>query len=429
MLFQSRILLLLTMVLLIKLIRESFLFAISSLVNNRLRTFLSLMGVTIGIFAIISVFTVLDSIERNIKDSIASLGDDVVYVQKWPWEFEGEYKWWKYLNRPLPKLKELEEIKRRAKGVEAGAFMVSTRKNISFEDKTMEGGIVIAASQSYDKIRSFELSKGRYFSPYESKSGRNNAIIGDDIVKNLFGSKEPIGKSIKISGRKVNVIGVFKREGQDLISNMSADNTILIPINFARSFIDIKSERNNPMIMLKAKEGITALDLTEEMAGIMRSIRRLKPMAEDDFALNRTSLLTKGFDSLFSTVKVVSGIIGGFAILVGAFGIANIMFVSVKERTRQIGIQKSLGAKNYFILLQFLYESVILCLIGGGLGLILIFVGAILASRLVEMELSLTMGNVITGIVISVVAGLISGSIPARMASKLNPVEAMNSVF
>lgn len=417
------------MIAMLKLIKESLLFALSSLVSNRLRTFLSLLGITIGIFAIISVFTILDSIERNIKDSIASLGDNVVYVQKWPWEFSGEYKWWKYLNRPLPKLDELKEISERTNSIEAGAFMISANKSVQVEENSMDGVILIAATHDYDKIRSFEIQKGRYFSYFESSSGKNIALIGNEIAENLFKGQNPVGKFFKLMGRKIRVVGVFEKEGQDLISNMSADNVVLVPVNFARKFIDIESEMNNPMIMLKSKEGVSALDLTEELEGIMRSIRRLKPKAEDNFALNRTSLLTQGFDSLFSMVTLVGIIIGGFSILVGAFGIANIMFVSVKERTRQIGIQKSLGAKNYFILLQFLYESVILCLIGGLVGLVLIYAGSVLGGRLIDMEFPLTVDNVILGLGISVFAGLISGIVPASMASRLNPVDAMNSVF
>jgi putative ABC transport system permease protein len=413
----------------LKQIKESFVFAIESITSNRLRTLLSLLGITIGIFAIIAVFTILDSIENNIKKTISTLGDDVVYIQKWPWEFSEEYQWWKYLKRPVPKLEELNEIKRRSKLVEAGAYMISSSKTIQHEDITIEGATMIAASKDYDKIRNFELLHGRYISDFEAKSGKNIAVIGHDIADGFFGSVNPVGKEIKLMNRKVRIIGVFKKEGQDLIGGLSSDNVVLIPIQYAKKLMDIQDERNNPMIMLKAKKDISALELTDELHGIMRAIRRLKPKEDDDFALNRTSLLTQGFDQLFGMITIVSAIIGGFAILVGAFGIANIMFVSVKERTRQIGIQKALGAKNYFILFQFLYESVILSLIGGILGLLLIYLGTIVGSNMIDMELILSTKNIIIGLVISVAAGFIAGYIPASKASKLNPVAAMNSTF
>ncbi|OFX19307.1 MAG: ABC transporter [Bacteroidetes bacterium GWA2_31_9] len=410
----------------LKLLKESLLFAINALVVNKLRTLLSLLGITIGIFAIISVFTVIDSMEKKIKDSIESLGDNVVYVQKWPWEFGDEYPWWKYMNRPLPTIKELDEINKRSEKAEASAFMISTSQTVQYKKYYAENVGIIAVSHDYDKVRSFELEKGRYFSFFESKSGRALAIIGSNIANTLFGGINPIGKDIKVAGYKLNVIGVFKKEGEDIFNN-SADNIVLAPINYVRKIVDIRNENMNPFIMIKAKEGIHNEELLEELKGIMRAIRRIKPIADDDFALNQTSMLTKGFNELFKIVDIAGLIIGGFSILVGGFGIANIMFVSVKERTHIIGIQKSLGAKNFFILLQFLYESVILCLIGGAIGLFLIYIGTLIVTYALDFNLGLSLWNIISGLLISAFIGLISGIAPALSAAKLNPVEAINS--
>lgn len=410
----------------LKLLKESLLFAINALVVNKLRTLLSLLGITIGIFAIISVFTVIDSMEKKIKNSIESLGDNVVYVQKWPWEFGDEYPWWKYMNRPLPTIKELDEINKRSEKAEASAFMISTSQTVQYKKYYAENVGIIAISHDYDKVRSFELEKGRYFSFFESKSGRALAIIGSNIATTLFGGINPIGKDIKVAGYKLNVIGVFKKEGEDIFNN-SADNIVLAPINYVRKIVDIRNENMNPFIMIKAKEGIHNEELLEELKGIMRAIRRIKPIADDDFALNQTSMLTKGFNELFKIVDIAGLIIGGFSILVGGFGIANIMFVSVKERTHIIGIQKSLGAKNFFILLQFLYESVILCLIGGAIGLFLIYIGTLIVTYALDFNLGLSLWNIISGLLISAFIGLISGIAPALSAAKLNPVEAINS--
>jgi len=410
------------------LIKESFLFAINSLVTNKLRTFLSLLGITIGIFAIISVFTVIDSLERSIKNSIQSLGDNVVFVQKWPWTFGPDYPWWKYVNRPVPTIKEQEEVENRSNKSTATAFLISTQKTVQFKNSSASEVNILGASHNYEKVRSFEIINGRYFSDFESNSGKNCAIIGFDISNDLFEQENPIGKEIKLMGRKVNIIGVFKREGEDMFEN-SLDRTILIPINFTRNLIDIRNDMLQPMIMIKAKTGVSVDELSDELRGIMRSIRRIKPLADDDFALNQTSMISTGFQQIFAIIDIAGLLIGGFSILVGGFGIANIMFVSVKERTGIIGIQKALGAKKYFILLQFLYESVILSLIGGIIGLILIYIGTLIANFLSEdMQFAMSFGNIAWGIGISVVIGILSGFSPAYSASKLNPVEAISTM-
>lgn len=409
-----------------RLLKESIFFAIHALIVNKLRTILSLLGITIGIFAIISVFTVLDALEKNLRDSITSLGNNVVFVQKWPWEFGSEYAWWKYLNRPQPSVDELNDINKRCVSAQAAAYMLSLRKTIQFENNSIENVEVIAVSQDFDKVKNFEIANGRYFSENESSSGKNIAIIGDAVANALFGPFDPIGKYIKVFGRKIMVIGVFKREGESILGG-NIDTQVIIPINFARNMIDIKNDNMNPSLLVKAKPGISNDQLIDELTGIMRSIRKLKPLAENNFALNQISIISKQFDSMFGVIGTVGWIIGGFSILVGGFGIANIMFVSVKERTAIIGIQKSIGAKNYFILFQFLSESVILSLIGGIIGLIIIYIGTFFVEDLFGMEATLTKSNVILGLTISILIGIISGFIPSYSASQLDPVEAMRA--
>lgn len=414
------------MALLFKLIKESFIFAVSSLTTNRVRSFLSLAGITIGIFAIISVLTVVDSLERKIRDSIESLGSNVIYIQKWPWEFGSDYPWWKYLQRPEANLIEYEEIKRRSENASAVSFIISANKTAQHEGSSADNASIVMASHEYEDIRTFEIANGRYFSPLESSKGYPRAIIGIDIAKTLFDKKNPVGKTIKVGGYKLLVTGVFKKEGKDMFDN-SSDNTVLIPINYARNIIDIRSEMLNPMIMVRAKNTVNIDELSEELRIIMRSARRLRPIEEDNFALNRASLISKGFDEVFKVLNIAGFIIGGFSILVGGFGIANIMFVSVKERTRIIGIQKALGAKRFFILLQFLYESIILSLIGGIVGLGLIYAGTLIANKALDFGISLSLYNIVTGVSISVVIGIISGYAPAYAAAKLDPVKAMST--
>jgi len=411
----------------IKLIKESILFAFHALAVNKLRTFLSLLGITIGIFTIILVFTVVDSLEKNVRSSVESLGDNVIYVQKWPWAFGSDYPWWKYWQRPLPDYKEMELLKERTYSAEAITYQANlSGKTIKHGSSSVENADVVAVSHEFDKIKSFELSDGRYFTELESEAGRPIAIIGAEISKTLFENADPIGKEIITIGRKLTVVGVFVKEGSSIMGS-SLDNTALIPVNFARNVMNLKSDRTQPMIQVKGKPGVTNQELTEELKGAMRAIRRQRPFEEDNFALNESKLLSNQIGSLFDVVGIAGWIIGGFSILVGGFGIANIMFVSVRERTNQIGIQKSLGAKKYFILIQFLAEAVTLCVIGGMLGLLIVYLIALGATSFLDFDLTLSFANILRGLLISAIIGIISGFIPAYTASKLDPVEAIRS--
>ncbi len=414
---------------LLKLLKESLIFAFVNVMVNKLRTLLSLLGITIGIFAIISVFTIVDSLERNIRENIAQLGDNVIYVQKWPWSFDADYAWWVYMRRPVPDLRDYEEIRRRSQHAEAAVFSVSTGGMVRYNGTYLENTGIWANSHEFETIRHFELERGRYFTPFESATGRNLAIIGHEISQRLFGGMDPIGREIQISGRKVTVIGVATREGMDMVGGGSLDELVLIPLNFARTMYNIRSDRLNPMIMVKALPDVSNQELMDELRQILRSARRLSPATDDNFALNQVSAISQGLDQIFVMINLVGWIIGGFSILVGGFGIANIMFVSVKERTNIIGIQKSLGAKNYFILLQFLYESVLLALAGGIIGLLFIFGGTVLISSTSDFSITLTGSNIGLGLFVSAVIGIIAGYAPAYAASRLNPVEAINHTF
>lgn len=403
------------------------LFAWSALVTNKLRTCLSLLGITIGIFAIISVFTVVDSLERNIKSSIQSLGDNVVFVMKWPWSFGADYPWWKYMNRPVPAYKELAEVQRRTKGAEVIGFRIAARKTLKQGHHTIENAVVAGWSYDYGHIKTFDITEGRYFTEDEVESGYNVVMLGDALAQGLFPDHEyPIGKNVKVAGRPCKVVGIFKKEGESMLGN-SMDNQAVVPYYVARLLMDVASENSDPFIAIKAKPGVTNGQLKDELTGVMRSIRGLKPLADDNFALNEANVLSKNFDGLFDIVGMAGAIIGGFSILVGGFGIANIMFVSVRERTNLIGIQKSLGAKNYFILTQFLFEAVLLSLIGGIIGLLLIYIFTFFSDGWMDMTITLTRSNIILGLTISVLIGMISGFIPAYSASQLDPVEAIRT--
>lgn len=407
-----------------RLFGESLRFAWHALTNNKLRTLLSLLGVTIGILAIISVFTVVDSLENNVRDSVGKLGTDVIYIQKWPWGADdgGEYKWWEFWQRPHVKLNELPKLQEQCQNAAAITFMVNANRTVKYGNDHVENVEIMATSYEWNKIRNFELAAGRYFTEGEMVSGKNFALIGYDISMALFGHPTAVGEKIKVGGRNVIVIGVFDKEGEDMTGN-STDQMVLLPIQFGRNIMNVR--RSDPMMLVKAKEGVSKSELKDELRGVMRSIRKLKPRMPDNFALNEISVITKALDSLFSVIGMAGWVIGGFSILVGGFGIANIMFVSVKERTKLIGIQKALGAKNNFILAQFLLESVILCLIGGAAGLLLVFGGAKLATNMIDFSIQLSLENIILGLSVSAIIGVVSGIVPALSAARLDPVEAI----
>ena len=414
----------------LKLFGESFLFAFEALRVNKLRTLLSLLGITIGIFAIISVFTVTDALERKIRTDVQSLGNNVIYIQKWPWTPEGgdEYPWWKYLNRPLPGYKEMTELEHRVNTVESFAYVATLGGQlIKYKNSSVENASILCVSQGYNEIKSFELEDGRYFTEAESKSGRPICLLGANVAAALFPEGNAMNKEVSVRGNKFEVIGVIKKEGASMV-DISPDDNMIIPVNFARNLVNLRSDRIDPYMMVKAKESVAMPEMRDDLKGAMRSIRKLKPREGDDFALNETSLLAEGLNELFNTLGIAAWIIGGFSILVGGFGIANIMFVSVKERTPIIGIQKSLGSKNYFILLQFLIEAITLCVFGGTIGLGIVYLLTLAVSGAFEdFKFVLTTGNIIMGIGVSAVIGVISGFVPALQASQMNPVDAIRA--
>lgn len=415
----------------IRLVWESLLMAIQSVIVNRLRAMLSLLGITIGIFAIIAVFTVVDSLESNIRESVNSLGSDVIYIEKWPWAPEEgeEYAWWKYMNRPLTSLDEFEFIKEKSRYARHVCFLSAVGRRIEYKNNNVDGATVFGVSEGFQDIRSFEVADGRYFSPIESKSGRSVVVIGSKIANDLFQGEDPVGKYIDLMGRKVMVIGVLKKEGKGTFDAFILDEVVILPLEYYRGFIDIRRDMANPQIWVQAKRRVSVEELTFEVTQLLRSYRRLQPSEDDNFALNQTSIINNQLDQLFAVLKIAGFFIGIFSIFVGGFGIANIMFVSVKERTHIIGIQKALGAKRYFILLQFLFESVMLSVAGGIIGLLLVFTGAAIITMSGDFTVTLTMDNIVLGISISSAIGLVSGIFPAWQGARMDPVVAINTSF
>jgi putative ABC transport system permease protein len=417
-----------------KILWQSLILSFEELRAAKLRSFLSLIGITIGILCIISVRTAVSSLELNIQKSFSSFGSDILYVQKWPWIFSQDYPWWKYFNRPITTPRELEQLKERLKGADAACLIYfSGGKTAIYEDRVAEGTPLMGVTLDYNKIKEMEFTQGRYFTAIEANNGQPVCIIGAEIAESLFEGRTQIeGEVIKVNGIKLTVVGVLKQEGDDMLG-LSLDNNILIPYGMVSSFQNMNSLEGDPSIAVIPKKGVPVEELKYEIKGAMRSLRRLAPTQEENFAINQISMITEVIASVFTIVNVAGLIIGVFSIIVGAFGIANIMFVSVKERTYIIGIKKALGAKKLYILLEFLLEAVMLCIAGGLLGLVLVvglFAGLqYLVTNVAESEFKfyITTGNVMLGLTISIVVGIIAGIIPAFIAANMRPVDAIRT--
>ena len=411
---------------------ESFRFAWRALKSNILRTVLSLLGVTIGIFAIIAVLTLVDSLEKNIKDSLNFIGTNVIYVDKWPWlaDNDGEYRWWDFWRRPNSSYNEYKFLQENLKYSSSIAIYADRgRMTVKRDNNSISDGRLVGGSEGYDNIFTVNIDRGRYLTTDEIAGGRDVAIIGFEVAKTLFPNDDPIGKVVKIKNRKFTVIGTVKKEGQSFMGTPSNDYVTIVPYATFRKLYQTGSGRWDEMessIGIRGLESdIGLVELENEVRGIMRTRRGLRPADKDNFAINRPEALANIIGNLFDVVGIAGWIIGGFSILVGGFGIANIMFVSVKERTSVIGLQKSLGAKNYFILFQFLFEAIFLSLIGGLAGLFLVYLITFIPMG--SLVVTLTIKNIVLGLTVSTVIGLVSGIVPAALAARLDPVIAIRA--
>lgn len=410
----------------LKLIWESVLFAMQALKSNLTRTILSLLGVTVGIFAIIAVFTLVDSLEKNIKSSFSFLGSNVVTVNRFQFVGGPDYPWWKYFRRPYSTYSEYTFLKEKLRNAEAVSFSAGANTTVQFGSNSYKGTNLTGVTYTYKDVYDVPVQKGRFFTESEINGSRNVAIIGEKVANTLFPNSEPIGKEIKIKGAKFVVIGIFELEGEGLFEIASKDEAAMIPYGSFTKLFFVGKNGIEPSIAVKGKESdIGMIALENELIGSLRAKRGLKPTEEDNFSLNKSEFIMNTLGSIFDVISGAGWVIGGFSILVGGFGIANIMFVSVKERTNIIGIQKSLGAKNYFILFQFLFEAVFLSLIGGVTGIIIVY--GLTFLQLGSLELILSLKNIVLGLGISSIIGVVSGIVPATLAAKLDPVEAIRA--
>ncbi len=415
---------------LIPVIQTAFIQAFYELKANKLRSFLSLTGVTIGIFCIIAVFTVLDSLKNNIREEVSTLGNDVLYIGRWPWMDEGgEYKWWEYWRRPSMRLSELKSIQQNVPGAGIATLMLSLNgRSAHYADNEVSGFTTYAVTADFEKLQNIELADGRYLSAAEIDGGMTAAVIGSGLQESLFkGRINPVDKTISLLGKNYRIVGVLKQTGQNA-AGINFDNCIILPYHSIASVVDVGSLNYDPSLMIKAKPGVDLNEMKYEVEGALRATRKLRPGEPNNFAINQLSQVTARMEMMFALINSIGAVIGGISLVVGAFGIANIMFVSVKERTRYIGLKKAIGARARFILIEFLLEAMLLCIVGGLVGLLFVWLLSLVLSSAFDFKFVMSLQNALIGILTSAIVGVLAGFIPARKASKLDPVVAIRAV-
>ena len=402
--------------------------SLGELKNNKLRSALSLTGVAFGIFCIISVLATISSLQSKIQTDINALGTNTIYVDKWEYTNDADYPWWTFVNRPMPKYNDVKYIKERSVLAESVAFCTSTQANLEYKNMELQNVNVMAVTDEYNRIQTLDIAAGRYFTPTEFLYSTSVAVIGYENAVQLFGSPEKaVGKVVSFNKHRVNIIGVIVKQG-NMLGGFDYDHSILLTYYYYASIYNINDDNTDPFIMVKGKPNVPSQALVDDLEGVMRQVRRLSPQQQDNFALNDVNLIgTSSINSFFGTVNIGGWAIAGLSLVVGAFGVANIMFVTVRERTSQIGLKKAIGAKSRTILLEFLLESAFLCIIGGCIGLLMVWILALILSAVLPFAIVISAKIILLAFSICVILGILSGIIPASIAAKMNPVVAIRS--
>ena len=403
---------------------NSFKMALQELKVNKLRTFLSLFGITIGIFCIIGVLATIDSLKSKVKSDLSSFGSNTIYIDKWDYAGGPEYPWWKFVKRPSMKITEMEMVKKKSSLAANTAFFVSTNATFTYAENVLKGINIYGVTEEFKDIQAFNIKYGRFFCLFQR--GIPVGVIGYKVSEELFGKAEKgLGKVVSFNGRKLMVVGIIEKQGSSIIGGFDYDRTCLFTYNHFASIY--KPDNYNPYIMVQAKVGITSKALQEELTGVMRQLRKLSPTQEDNFTCNDVAQFKDQVEGFFGSVNQGGWAIAGLSLLVGAFGVANIMFVTVRERTSQIGLKKAIGAKSSTILYEFLLESAFLCIVGGLVGLFMVWLLTLGLSSVLPFPITIAPNIIFMALSLCIVLGVISGIIPARIAAKMNPVEAIRS--
>ena len=408
---------------------NSFKMALQELRVNKLRTFLSLFGITIGIFCIIGVLATIDSLQTKIKSDLSSFGNNTIYIDKWSYGGgggEGDYPWWKYVKRPSMKVSEMETIQKKSYLASNIAFFVSSQQPFSYEENVLKGVLLYGITNDFNKIQAFNIAYGRYFKDTDFERGVPFGVIGYEVAAELFGKPEKaLGKTVSYRGRRLAVIGIIEKQGSSMLGGFDYDKSCIVTYNYFASIFN--PDNSSPYIMVQAKPGITSRALQDELNGVMRQLRKLSPTQEDNFTCNDVAQFKDQIESVFGSINSGGWAIAGLSLIVGAFGVANIMFVTVRERTSQIGLKKAIGARSSTILYEFLLESAFLCIIGGLVGLFLVWILALALSAVLPFAITIAPSIIVLALSICIILGVIAGIIPASIAAKMNPVDAIRT--
>jgi putative ABC transport system permease protein len=411
----------------LNILATSFRMALEELKKNKLRSFLSLFGITIGIFCIIAVLATVSSLDRTVHEVMNSVGTSTVYIQKWPWNGGSDFPWWKYLSRPEPVYDEMRVVRERTDYAANVAYIYSANADVEYGDDVLNNVSWNGISDEFAQIQPIDIAYGRYMLPSEFTYGAPVMVMGSVLAEKLFDNDaDAVGKTVVIKGHKIQIVGVIVRQGNSLLKAYDYDNSVFLPYEFC---LNLESPRNTGgnAIMVKSKPGVPLEELRGQLTGVMRSVRRLSPRQDDNFVLNDSTSGAGQIDAMFNGMTI-----GGFAItalsfIVGIFGVANIMFVSVRERTPIIGLKKAIGAKSRTILLEFLIESAFLCVIGGLIGVLLVIPLALLLTSILHYTVVVSPGLFLGAVITCIFTGILAGFIPARIAAKMDPVVAIRS--
>ena len=411
---------------LLSILWNSFRMALQELRVNKLRTFLSLFGITIGIFCIIGVLATVDSLEQKVQNDLKSLGNNTIYVDKWNYGGGNDYPWWKYMKRPPIRYEEMKFIKTKSQLASNAAMFVSSSVSLTFNDNILNNTSLYGVTEEYNSIQTLEIFQGRYLNETEFNRGTPTGVIGYKVAEELFDFPErAVGKEVTYNGRRVIVVGVIKKQGQSFVGGFNYDECLIVPYRYFAGVYN--PDNSNPFIMVEGKSGIASKALQDELVGIMRQTRRLSPTEEDNFSCNDVAQFSEQVKGFFGQVSAGGWAIAGLSLIVGAFGVANIMFVTVRERTSQIGLKKALGAKRRTILTEFLIESAFLCIIGGLVGLGLVWLLSLVLTSVLPFPIFIAPNIIILALSICIILGIISGIIPASIAAKMDPVVAIRT--
>jgi putative ABC transport system permease protein len=401
-------------------LRESMVIALRAIKANKVRSILTMLGIIIGIAAVVTMSTAIKGIDNSFQNGISALGTDVLYVDKWSWYTNEE--WWKLRNRKNITLAEYDRFRELAKLPVASAPDTKTNQTVKYGDRRVEGVFIHGSTSEYIRTVNFNFSQGRFYSDIETNGSRDVVVIGSEISKSLFPRGDALDKVIKIGPVNFKVVGVLTEQGSFILGAWNPDNLVYIPIGaLFKHFMN--QAWNTVTFNIRAPSPAMVNETKDEIEGVMRKVRGLTPGEENDFSINQQEGLINNYNQIVGVIKIAGLFITGLSLFVGAIGIMNIMFVSVKERTKEIGIRKAIGAKRRTILGQFLLESSTICLMGGFIGFLL----AILLSMMINQFIptSVQYSAVIIAIVISLITGILAGLAPAYTAAKMDPVEAL----